>query len=293
MVALGGHSGPAAQRGSSSDKAGVATARKGREQAWRDWRALEVVAVEEYVDHAHISNLEWLNRLNKKIQTVMDTNVELQEQLADQELLVRELQIEHAARLKEWKELEAELVKGKKQHAKVEAQHQEVHEQRISEERRLRDKDVALHDKLVSLTREKVRLEDLRRDEHQQMVKHEEILGKLQREMMALKLRKAEMDTGESDAASMLSMSVHSSAGMRPVAHPELARLPARSPTIPEGSLDEELMAAGGPFSSSASLRLARIALHEVPPDALSNQAMTIVIRPPSTTRDGRPARRL
>lgn len=179
-------------------------ARKNRESSWTASRNAGDQLVREYVEYAFVSNVQWLDRLRERLHLVMETNADLQEQLKEQDGIVRELRSEEQAREKHWKAVEKELADRKVEQQNIEKQYRQIRAQRISDEKGLWNRGVLLHQKLASLNMERARLEEHRRDEDRQMAKLQESSTRLQQEMIALQLRKNELEEpSESDVASL------------------------------------------------------------------------------------------
>eukprot|EP00443_Scrippsiella_acuminata_P010744 CAMPEP_0115267140 /NCGR_PEP_ID=MMETSP0270-20121206/51836_1 /TAXON_ID=71861 /ORGANISM="Scrippsiella trochoidea, Strain CCMP3099" /LENGTH=276 /DNA_ID=CAMNT_0002683271 /DNA_START=57 /DNA_END=883 /DNA_ORIENTATION=- len=196
------------KRSSMLTSKAIERARRARESDWTAASNIGDMLVREYVEFAFTNSADWLRRLNERAQTVLETNAELQQQLSEQDMIVRSLQREQAASEARWKNVEAEMARRKGEHEQVEAQFRQMHAQRMSDECSLRDRGVGLHQRLASLSREKARLEELRRDEERQKVKLDDASTKLQQEMIALELRKSALEeSSEADITSIGSTS--------------------------------------------------------------------------------------
>merc|ERR1740121_1101118 len=172
--------------------------RKQRARWWSDVESVEDGIVNEHMSFLHMSDAAFVEYLQEKIDTIMATNVSLQGQLQHQSSTVKQLREERTSKQEAWEEVREDLREKRETEAAAEERLIEAHQARLAEERRLRDKDVTLYSKLASLTKEKFRLEDLRRAEQRQMAEHRTLIEKLQREAMSLKLQKEEFEGEDS-----------------------------------------------------------------------------------------------
>lgn len=175
----------------------LAKVRTERAKMWSDIRSVEDGVVDEFHDFARMSDTEFLQHLHKQIQSVMGTNQALQEQMRHQSSVIKQLENDRNRKEKEWADVQACLKERKEVQDCLETKLQEAHCARLAEERQLRDNDIMLRSKFATLTKEKTRLEDLRRAEQRQMVDLRQTIEGLQKEALSLRLKQAEYETSD------------------------------------------------------------------------------------------------
>mmetsp|Transcript_134459 Transcript_134459/g.287673 ORF Transcript_134459/g.287673 Transcript_134459/m.287673 type:complete len:358 (-) Transcript_134459:90-1163(-) len=191
--------------------------RHDREHRWAEDQKFENSIIEPYLEFANASEVDRLQILNDRVETILRTNANLQEQLCEQEAATQSNQQELNQKQEEWNDLEVELSKSKVEQNRVETQLNELRAQRLAEERRLRSKGVALHEQLAVLTKENSRLEDQRREEEHQMERQKLILEQLERKAQALELRKATIGLNDVDSCATSERSFQQRTSIRPL----------------------------------------------------------------------------
>lgn len=172
-------------------------ARRLRETKWKDQAAWEANVVKPYLEAYNCTQEEWLAIISRRCQVIMDTNSDMQTQLAEHEVVLQSLRKELSAKKQEWEVVQGDLSKGKERQAQAEEQLRELREARMAEEVHLRDKTVALHQQLMSLTQSQRRLEDQRRDDERRAAKNKELVDELKFMKAKLELRKAEFEIAD------------------------------------------------------------------------------------------------
>lgn len=180
----------------------MTAAQVAREAKWADLDALETAVVAPYVAFTKLTDAQWLQQLGDNAQSVLHTNSQLQEELFKQEQMVRNLRRQLKVREQEYAQLQEQLLLGKSEQAQVEAKLRSVREQRVAEERRLRDQGVSLYNRLGSLAQENLRLEGQRHDEEVRIERNRSLLSDLRSEAARLEMRKAEFEGNHSRSGS-------------------------------------------------------------------------------------------
>lgn len=172
-----------------------------REAQWSDDLTLEAEVLEPYLaeissgkpSRIQIARLhgQYLDRSRKQVDTILQTNDQLQEMLKAQETIIREVESTVEEKQEEWDEIKVQLDEGKDEHRQVKMQLRTLREQWISEESRLGTRQNDLHTRVIQLTAENHRLEKLRGEEELQLGKQRAAIAGLSKVIATLDKKKA------------------------------------------------------------------------------------------------------
>lgn len=165
-----------------------------RETEWKDTAAWETDVVRPYLEAYNCCQDKWLEIINRRSQVIMQTNSEMQVRLSEQMGILKSLRKELASKEAQWEEVQEQLREGKDRQAQAEEQLRELREARLAEEVYLRDRNVALHQKLMALTESQRRLEDQKREDDRRAARNKELLEELRFMKAKLELRKSEFE---------------------------------------------------------------------------------------------------
>lgn len=170
--------------------------RRVREALMRDMQKFEETIIEPYMEVYNASSKDWLTRIAERSQVVLETNEQLQKQLADLEAKLRLTESANSSRSEEWEAVQANVDISKSKQNQLQAQVQEVRQSGLLEEERLREQNVTLRTKLSKFARINKRLEDQKRLDDLLVERNQKVLDELRLVQLQLETVKAEYEMG-------------------------------------------------------------------------------------------------
>lgn len=170
---------------------------KRKKNVWTEISAIEEAVISSYIDDASRPITVLTKRNNERVTIVLATNGHLQDELLDLEKQVEKLKNDRIAKMADVSNVGNHMRVTKDELNLVSQQLVEEREKRILEERRLREDLITLGDKIVTLDRERLRLEEARREEDKRSAYNDSIIKDLKGYVAQLVLQKAKFEVND------------------------------------------------------------------------------------------------
>lgn len=164
---------------------------------WTEITPQEEVVIVPYLNDRKATLEERAQRLDERSQLVLRTNVDLEARIAEEDHSIADLRVELDCRQDEWSNLQSLMQERKDEHEEAQARLARLREQRVSEEKRLRERHLDLSERLGQLTNEWHRLIRSQAEEERKVQQNRVVFEDLRTQVRTLEQRKADLEFGD------------------------------------------------------------------------------------------------